>query len=155
MVQANAQINEPLTCSELSSQIFVLSDQIHEIENNWVTWAIKNEDSNLMTVPLEIAKESLTIWNVCGGVPSMLLVYGAGYPINEAQSFLRSKGIDGGGTRAFFNAASTATLVAIYPFGVAFNFASYSAAFAYNQIMKKGINSKLEKLKLKYDELCT
>ncbi|NRA46856.1 MAG: hypothetical protein HRU09_18055 [Oligoflexales bacterium] len=153
--QVQAQDDQELVCKALSSQISSLSEALEERENSWITWTIQNEDSRLSTVPLEIAKESLRLWNVCGGVPSMLLVAGAIYPLDTLERQLRKKEIDTEYTRAFFDTASKATMIAIYPLGFAINFISYSSAFTYNELVKKNISLKLEQLKKKYEETCS
>lgn len=153
--QSHGQPESELSCRELAEKVDFLTDKLEERENSWITWTIQNEDDNLLTVPAEIAKESLAIWNVCGGVPSMLLVYGATLPIETAKGNLREKGVDNKLTRGFFEVATIATLATIYPASIAVNFVSYSGAFTYNEIVKNHIKQNLNKFKRQYEASCS
>ena len=146
--------SEP-TCDEIATKIRHLKFQLEEIDRNWISRKIPNKSQNLLNVPAEIAWKSLAIYDNWGSVPSSGLVYASHYPLNQVYYFLADKGLAGNEVDIFYKASSLATMMTIFPLGVAINLVSYSSAFTYNELFKSMINRNIEKLDEQYKAACS
>lgn len=152
--QNHALAEDKISCDEIVTQIRLSNYQLEEIERSWISRQIPNKGNSILSVPAEIAWKSLSICDSWGNAPSSALVYASHYPLNETYFFLYDKGLAGKEIQIIYDSASLATMLTIFPLGVAINLVSYSAAYTRKELFKKLVEKKLDKLNRQYDEAC-